>query len=186
MNLEIWKKSNSLGVFVLPLFLIMPLLASGQLTANISRSKEQKSFVSIATSYGQVFQRDAWFYGFSGEYSRRLNKLPIGLAGSFMWDQEKDVKKDKVVSTFTAAVTGSYLISDRWSVGTGLGKGFMDTDNPDKKYKFSDGDWSTAIFFGYQIPINLKNSIGVSASYEYNMSANETSFSIDISYGFSI
>ena len=67
-----------------------------------------------------------------------------------------------------------------------LGKGFMDTDNPDKKYKFSDGDWSTAIFFGYQIPINLKNSIGVSASYEYNMSANETSFSIDISYGFSI
>jgi len=32
----------------------------------------------------------------------------------------------------------------------------------------------------------LKSTIGVSASYEYNMSANETSFSIDVSYGFSI
>ena len=186
MNLEIWKKSNSLGVFVLPLFLIMPLLASGQLTANISRSKEQKSFVSIAASYGQVFQRDAWFYGFSGEYSRRLNKLPIGLAGSFMWDQEKDIKKNIVVSTFTAALTGSYLISERWSVGTGLGKGIIDTDNTQKNYKFTNGDWSTAIFFSYQIPLTLKSSIGLATSYEYNMSANETSFSIDISYGFSI
>ena len=186
MHSKISKKNPYLSFIVFLLFLLLPLFSSAQLTANISRNEENKNFVSFASSYGQVFQREAWFYGFSGEFSRRLDKLPIGLAGTFMWDQEKDVKKDKVVSTFTAAVTGSYLISDRWSVGTGLGKGFMDTDNPDKKYKFSDGDWSTAIFFGYQILLNVKSSIGVSASYEYNMSANETSFSIDISYGFSI
>ena len=100
-----------------------------------------------------------------------------------MWDQETDVKKDKVVGTFTAAITGSYLISKRWSVGSGLGKGFMDTDNTDKNYKFTSGDWSTALFFGYQIPLNLKSSLGISASYEYNISGKETSFSIDLSYG---
>ena len=73
-----------------------------------------------------------------------------------MWDQEKDVKKNKVVSTFTAVVTGSYLINDRWSVGTGLGKGFMDTDNPDKNYKWGDGDWSTALFFWLSITVKYK------------------------------
>jgi len=172
--------------FILWILLTFPLCASAQLNANISRDKTDKSFVSFAGSYGQVFQRDAWFYGFSGEYSRRLNRAPVGIAGSLMWDQEKDVKKDNMVDTFTAALTGSYLINERWSVGTGLGKGFMDTDNPNKNYDFTNGDWSTALFFGYQVPLNVKSSLGVSASYEYNMSANETSFSLDLSYGFSL
>lgn len=168
------------------MLILFPIYASAQLNANISRDKENKSFISLAASYGQVIEREAWFYGFSGEFSRRLNEGPIGLAGSFMWDQEKDVKKDKVVGTFTGAITAAYLINDRWSVGTGLGKGFIDTDNQAENYKFTDGDWSTAIFFGYQIPINLNSSLGLSASYEYNMSANETSFSLDLSYGFSL
>ena len=166
--------------------LLLPVLVKAQLNANISRDAEKKGFMSLAGSYGQVFERYAHFFGFSGEYSRRLNKVPVGIAGSLMWDQETDVKKDKVVSTFTAAVTGSYLISERWSVGTGLGKGFMDTDNINKNYKFTSGDWSTALFFGYQIPLNIKSSLGLSASYEYNISGKETSFSIDLSYGFTM
>ncbi len=165
---------------------MFPICASAQLNANISRDKENKSFISLAGSYGQVFEREAWFYGFSGEFSRRLDKVPIGLAGSFMWDQETDIKKNKVVSTFTGAITASYLMNVQWSVGTGLGKGFIDTDNQDENYKFTDGDWSTAIFLGYQIPLNFKSSLGLSASYEYNLSANETSFSLDLSYGFSL
>ncbi len=179
-------KSNSTFRPILWLLLILPLYASAQFSANVSRDEEKKSFASISASYGQFFERDAWFYGFSGEFSRRLDKLPIGLAGSLMWDQDTDIKKDKVVGTLTTAITGSYLINDRWSVGTGLGKGFMDTDNADKNYKFTNGDWSTAIFLGYQIPLNLNSSLGLSASYEYNMSAKETSISFDIAYGFSL
>ena len=173
-------------LFVLLLFLLLPLFSTAQFSANISRNEEHKSFVSVAASYGQLIQREAWFYGFSGEFSRRLDKLPIGLAGNFMWDKEKDVKKNKVVNTFTAAITGSYLLSGRWSVGTGLGKGFMDTDNKDKNYQFTSGDWSTALFFGYNIPLSLKSSLGLTASYEYNISAKETSLSIDLSYGFNL
>lgn len=181
--MEIKRSKTSLFFWLL---LVFPIGVSAQLNANISRDKEKNNFVSLAASYGQVFQREAWFYGFSGEYSWRLDKIPVGIAGSLMWDREKEVPKNKITDTFTGAVTASYLISDRWSVGTGLGKGFMDTDNPDKNYKFSDGDWSTAIFFGYQIPLNMKSSLGLSASYEYNMSAKETSFSLDLSYGFSL
>ena len=180
------KGSKYLVRSIVCLSLLFPLVASAQLNANISRDKQKKNFISIAGSYGQVIPRDAWFYGFSGEFSTRLDNIPIGIAGSLMWDQETDVKKDKVVSTFTAAVTGSYLFKKHWSVGTGLGKGFMDTDNNEQNYKFTSGDWSTAIFLGYQIPLNLKSSLGLSASYEYNISAKETSFSLDLSYGFNL
>ena len=184
MHFKSFKKNKYL--FVLWLFLLLPLFSSAQLSANISRNEEHKNFVSLAASYGQIIQREASFYGFSAEFSHRLDNIPLGLAGSFMWDQENDVEKNKVVSTFTAAITGSYLLSDRWSVGTGLGKGFMDTDNKDKNYQFTSGDWSTALFFGYNIPLSLKSSLGLSASYEYNISGKETSFSIDLSYGFNL
>lgn len=180
------KRKNILKYMLISCLILFPLYSYSQLNANISRLDDKKGYVSLAGSYGQIFERDAWFYGFSAEYSRRLNKLPIGLAGSFMWDNETDVKKDKVVGTITAAVTGSYLISQRWSVGTGLGKGIIDSDNNKKTYQFTDGDWSTALFFGYQIPLNIRSSLAISASYEYNMSANETSFSIDLAYGLGI
>ena len=180
------KRTKFLVRSIMCLGLLLPMVASAQMNANISRDKEKKNFISIAGSYGQIIQRDAWFYGFSGEFSRRLNNIPIGIAGSLMWDQDTDVKKDKVVGTFTAALTGSYLFKKRWSVGTGIGKGFIDTDNKDQNYKFTSGDWNTAIFLGYQIPLNMKSSLGLSASYEYNISGKETSFSLDLSYGFNL
>ena len=85
-----------------------------------------------------------------------------------------------------AAITGSYLLSKPWSAGMGLGKAFMDTANQNKNYQFTSRDWSTAIFFGYNIPLNLKRSLGLSASYEYNTSGKETSLSIDLFYGFTL
>lgn len=186
MHSSSYKKSKFLVRFIACFVLLFPVVASAQMNANISRDKLKKNFISISGSYGQVIPRNAWFYGFSGEFSRRLDNSPVGIAGSLMWDQETDINKDKVVSTFTAAITGSYLFKKRWSVGTGLGKGFMDTDNNDQNYKFTSGDWNTAIFLGYQIPLNMKSSLGLSASYEYNISGKEASFSLDLSYGFNL
>jgi hypothetical protein len=154
-----------------------------QLSNNIPRIEDRSNAFSFSASYGEILEREAWFYGFSGEYARRLKKAPVGFAGSLMWDSEKDEIKDKTVGTFTAAVTGSYLLGKRFSIGTGLGKGFADTDNPDRKYKFTNGDWTTALFGGYQIPLKNKASIGISLSYEYNLSAKENSLSIDLAFG---
>jgi len=176
----IFKKMALAALFILP------FISNAQMSNLISRNENLQNSVSFGASYGQILDRDAWFYGFSGEFSHRLKNVPIGIAGSLMWDRETDREKDNMVDTFTSALTGSYLIAKHWSVGTGIGKGFMSTDNPNKNYLFSNGDWNTALFFGYQIPINLKSSIGLSASCEYNISAKETSFSVDLSYGFSM
>lgn len=186
MKIIVSFSKNDVKKIAFVVLLLLPLFSLAQLSNSISRNEDLQNSVSFGASYGQMFDRDAWFYGFSGEFSHRLKNLPIGFAGSLMWDRETDLEKDKVEDTFTVALTGSYLFAKRWSVGTGIGKGFMDTENSKKEYQFSDGDWNTALFFGYQIPINTKNSIVLSASYEYNISAKETSFSVDISYGFSM
>ncbi len=133
-----------------------------------------------------MLERNAEFYGFSAEYNRRINKLPIGLAGSMMWDRETDHDAERVVETFTAAITASYLLGKRFSLGSGLGKGIMDRNDSDKRYKFTDGDWVTAVFGGYQLPLSERIALGLSLSYEYNISAKETSLSIDLVFGLGI
>lgn len=174
------KLYTFLGIFS---FLFFAFSGHAQLSNNIPRTEDQNNAISISTSYGEILDREARFYGFSGEYARRLKKAPVGFAGSLMWDSEKDESKNKTVNTFTAAITGSYLIGKRFSIGTGLGKGFADTDNREGKYKFASGDWTTALFGGYQIPLKGRSTIGISLSYEYNMSAKENSLSIDLAFG---
>ena len=161
-------------------------LLLAQMSSNVSRLEDRPGALSLGVSYGGMFERNAEFFGITSEYSRRLNKLPIGLSGSLMWDREEDFDKKKVVETFTAAFTGSYLFGSRFSLGTGLGKGFMDTDNPDETYKFTDGDWVTAVFGGYQLPVSDRFALGLSLSLEYNISAKETSLSVDLAFGLGI
>jgi hypothetical protein len=184
-----FKTSNDSSIFTIIVWVLCGLSSfegQAQLSNNIPRSENQKSALSLSASYGEILDREASFYGFSGEYARRLNNAPVGFAGSLMWDSEKDRTKNKTVNTFTAAITGSYLVGRRFSIGTGLGKGFMDTDNPEEKYKFTSGDWTTALFGGYQILLKNRSTIGISLSYEYNMSAKENSLSIDLAFGIPI
>jgi len=99
-NKTVSCKMISKKLILMGLLLVLPSLVWSQFSSNISRNKENRSFVSFSGSYGQFFERDAWFYGFNGEFSRRLNKAPIGVAGSLMWDQEKDVKKNSHIVIF--------------------------------------------------------------------------------------
>ena len=167
-------------------FLFGTQLLFSQISSNVSRLEDHPGALSLGVSYGGMLQRNAEFFGLSAEYNRRLNKLPIGLAGSLMWDREEDFDKEKVVETFTAAVTGSYLLGSRFSLGTGLGKNFLDTDNSKGTYEFTDGDWITAVFGGYQLPLSERIALGLSLSLEYNISAKETSVSVDLAFGLGI
>lgn len=174
---------NMRNCLLLLLFTLVSISVFAQRPGMISRNDDKLNFVSVGVSYGQIFARDASFYGLTGEFSRRLEGLPMGVAASLMWDSEKDFDKNKTVNTFTFALTGSYLFDDHWSIGTGLGKGFADTDNPKGKYEISNGDWSTAIFGGYQLRFKDNQAVGFSGSLEYNISASEFSVSLDVTYG---
>ncbi len=143
--------------------------------------------VGAGLSIGEQVNRDATFWGWSVEYSRYLSdRWTFGTA--LTWDEETEEfpdKPDAVTATFTAVASISYSVTDRFSLTTGLGKGFANDDNPEGKMKFSNGDLGTGIVAGYAFPISNRRSISASLAYEFNLTQNERSISVDVSYGWS-
>ncbi|MBB3701009.1 outer membrane protein transport protein [Flammeovirga yaeyamensis] len=138
----------------------------------------------VAVSYGNQLDKDAVFYGWSVDYSKPIGNGPFSVGAALMWDNELErTSENRItdVSTFTFAATLNYKINDKWSIGTGLAKGFMDNDNSSRQYRFNSGDWSTGLILNYQFNIG-KQRFNISGSYEYNMSQKETSLSFDLGY----
>ncbi len=144
--------------------------------------------MGVGVSAGGVVERDAIFWGFTLDYARRTsNRLVV--SGSVAWDRETESftnKPDNTVRSYTAVGTLSYLLTERMSLTTGLGKGFADDDNSGKAMQFTNGDLSTGIVFGYAMdgfPFFARDSVSISAAYEYNIDKNETMISIDLAFG---
>lgn len=162
--------------------------ATAQVSAPPIPQEINSNSVGVGISAGTVVERDANFWGFSLDYARRTsNRLVV--SGSVTWDKETERftnKPDNTVQTYTAVGTLSYLLTERMSLTTGLGKGFADDDNPDKDMQFSNGDLSTGIVFGYAtegFPFFARDSVSLSAAYEYNIDKNETMISFDLAFG---
>ena len=165
-------------------------MAWAQVSAPVLPLPGYRNSVSGGISYGVQNDRDADFWGWSLDYGRQLGENWIG-AASLTWDRETEQfndSPDKQVDTFNVIGTISYALSSRISLTTGLAKGIGDTDNPTGSMKFNSGDWGTGIALGYSIPglpHFIRDSISLSAAYEYNISQRETSVSFDVSIGVS-
>jgi len=69
-----------------------------------------------------------------------------------------------------------------------LGKGFLDDDNKDNKLEFTNGDLGTGIALGIKLPDfpwTDRDSIVLSAAWEWNITEKEPSVSIDLTFGWS-
>lgn len=162
--------------------------ATAQVSAPPIPQEINSNSVGIGVSAGTVVERDANFWGFSLDYARRTSDQLV-VSGSVTWDSETETfanKPDNTTRTYTAVGTISYLLSERMSLTTGLGKGFADDDNPEKDMQFTNGDLSTGIVFGYAtegFPFFARDSVSLSAAYEYNIDQNETMISVDLTFG---
>ena len=145
---------------------------------------------SLGLSTGRINGRDAEFWGWAIDYSKKLGGR-WSTAASIMWDRETESfldKPNKEVDSFTVAGTVSYSILHWLNAAGGVGKGFANTDNSNNTMKFTSGDWATGVSLvigtpGF--PFIPRDSIAISVNYEYNISANETSVSADLSVGWS-
>jgi len=168
------------------IWVVTPFMGYGQRSSIISRNADLFNNMNISLSYGEIIQkRNAWFYGFSAEYSRRLKNAPVGVGLSIMWDSETDKAKSNPVKSFSGALAGSYLVTERFSLGAGLAKGLINDENPNRTYKFANGDLSTGLMLAYTFPMGNQSLIGLTSSLEYNLSQREFSLSLDLSYAFS-
>ena len=162
--------------------------ATAQVSAPPIPKDVNSNSVGVGISAGTVVERDANFWGFTLDYARRTSDRLV-ISGSVTWDRETETftsKPDNTVNTYTAVGTISYLLNERMSLTTGLGKGFADDDNPDQSMQFTNGDLSTGIVFGYAtegFPFFARDSVSLSAAYEYNIDKNETMISFDLAFG---
>ena len=136
-----------------------------QMSSVVSPDAERPNNFSVSASYGEILnKRNAWFYGFAADYTRRLAEAPFGVGSTLMWDSETDRNARKTVGTYTFAITGSWIFSQQASLGTGIAKGFMDNDNPDTRYRFNNGDWATGLILTYAIPARVNRFVAFSGS----------------------
>ncbi len=162
--------------------------AVAQVSAPPIPQEVNSNSVGVGVSAGTVVERDANFWGFTLDFARRITNRLVA-AGSVSWDSETEKfadKPDNTIKTYTAVGTISYMFTERMSLTTGLGKGFADDDNPQQSMQFSNGDLSTGIVFGYAtegFPFFARDSVSLSAAYEYNIDQNETMISFDLAFG---
>ena len=169
---------------------MVPSVADAQIGSPPRPIAGFKNSAGFGLSYGVNNTRDADFWGWTAEYGRQLGGRWFGGA-SIMWDRETEkvtAAPDRVIDTYTAAVTVSYSLTKKLGITTGLGKGFADTDNPSDSMRFTNGDLSTGIVLGWSTP-GLRHferdSISLSVAYEYNITQNEITLSFDVAYGWS-
>lgn len=184
------SRRNSLAGVVFAVCIMAPSVASAQFGSPPRPVAGFKNSAAFGLSYGVNNTRDADFWGWSAEYSRKVGDRWFA-AASIMWDRETETvadAPDSKTDTYTAAVTISYGLTKRLSVTTGLGKGFANTDNPSGSMRFTSGDLATGIVLGWSTPglrCFERDSIAFSLAYEYNITQNETTLSFDIAFGWS-
>ena len=144
----------------------------------------------MTVGYGKTNDRDAPFWGIAVEYSRAVfDRWVIG--AGLAWDEETErfeARPSKSVRTISALGTLSYNLSERFSLTVALEKGFADNDNPAASMQFSDGVIGVGFALGIAtpgLPQYVQDSIGLSLNYEYNLSQEETTISLDVVFGWS-
>ena len=161
--------------------------AEAQISTPPRATADYANAVGLGLSYGEQLDRDADFWGWSAEYSRYLNdSWTAGL--SLTWDEETEQfidRPDKVVRTYALIGTISYNVTPRFSLTTGLAQDIANDDNATGTMKFKSGDISTGLSLGYTWPLSARNSLAASLAYEYNISENEPSISVDVVLGWS-
>ena len=186
-SVETQIKNKSGTFFGLVVTLLVLADAEAQISTPPRATTGYVNAVGFGLSYGEQQDRDADFWGWTVDYSRILSNKWTA-ATSLTWDEETERfanRPDKVVETYTLIGTISYNLTPSFSLTTGLGKGIADDDNADGSMKFKSGDVSTGLSLGYSWPIGPRNSLAGSFAYEYNISENEPSISIDLALGWS-
>ena len=154
--------------------------SAGVKAVPVTLDRAHKNAVSVGVSIGTPYLKDASFWGLSADYSRVLS-ADWSTSASVNYDREterRDTQPDKIVDAYTAVWVINYSLSSRWSLSTGLAQEFMNDDNAESELRFGLGDVSTGISAGF----SPTNSVGISFSWEWNITESEPSISVDFSY----
>jgi len=148
-----------------------------------------KQCAGIAISTGAFFDKPAVFIGLGFDYAYIIKEKWV-LLGGLTFDSEHKTKlsegETRVINTLTPNAAVGYLITSRLAVGAGVGKGLWDTDNPEKKMKYTtSGNLTVGVLCAYTIYLNGPHGMDVTGGIERGLITVETNFTVEIGYGYS-
>ena len=147
-----------------------------------------KNNFGTAISTGLFFNKDAYFWGLGIDYSRMLsNKWVINI--SMGYDQEiskSETKDNTIVNTLTPSLAFGYVLTPKFVLGLGLGKGLFDDDNDMGNLKLNkNGDWTVGLIGVYTLFQKGRHGFDITSGFEQGIGNPDLDFTVELGYGYS-
>ena len=151
-------------------------------------AEQYNNAIGGGISLGAKLADDAWFYGWTVDYTRVLSEK-WSLSFSLAYDQETETKPagDAVVNTYSVTIAVARAMTDRLAIGGGFGHGLINDDNSDGGWTSVDfgDDLATGVFASYTLWRRDRHAITPNATLEYNISDGRFALSFDLGYAYS-
>ncbi len=147
-----------------------------------------KSTLGTATSTGFFFNKDAYFWGIGVDYSRMVSeKWVVNI--SLGYDQEiskLENKNNKIVNTLTPSLAFGYILTSRFVLGFGIGKGLYDDDNDSGNLEFNKNGGYTAGLIGvYTLYQKGRHGFDITTGFEQALGGPDLDVTVELGYGYS-
>jgi hypothetical protein len=167
------------------------LVISAQATIAQSLSNPAAGYsntIGVAINRGFSLDNPETSWGVEVDYSRVILDNWV-FSFTFSYNRERD-DADTGGPTFTNTLAPTmalgYIISSRFVVGIGLGKGLFDDANESKKLKYNpDGPWTLGLVGVYTLYRSGQHGIDASFGIERGLTKPETEISFELSYSLS-
>ncbi len=177
---------NIKGSKVLILLLFCPLALYCQSVAQPAPG--YISTVGGALSGGFFTNKDAVFWGLGMDYSRLVSKKWVVSLG-FGFDQEISKEKEMnevVINTLSPSLAFGYILSPKFVLGLGVGKGLLDDDNSSGKMKYNkNGGWTAGLLGVLTIYQKKQHGFDITAGIEQALGNSDLDFTLELGYGYS-
>ncbi len=147
-----------------------------------------KSTLGAATSTGLFFNKDAYFWGLGVDYSRLLSERWV-INISVGYDQEiskSETKNNTIINTITPSLAFGFILTSRFVLGFGVGKGLYDDDNETGNLEFNKNGGYTAGLIGvYTIYQKGRHGFDISTGLEQALGGPDLDVTVELGYGYS-
>jgi len=105
------------------------------------------------------------------------------------YDQEiskSTTNENTIVNTLTPSLAFGYVISSKFAMGIGAGKGLFDDDNETGDLKFNkNGSWTLGLIGVYTFYQKGRHGFDISAGLEQGIGNADLDFTLELGYGYS-
>tara|TARA_R110000772_G_scaffold124348_1_gene230930 strand:- start:394 stop:933 length:540 start_codon:yes stop_codon:yes gene_type:complete len=147
-----------------------------------------KSTVGGAASTGLFFNKDAYFWGLGVDYSRLLSERWV-INISVGYDQEitkSETKNNTIINTITPSLAFGYILTSKFVLGIGLGKGMYDDDNDKGNLEYNKNGGYTAGLIGvYTLYQKGRHGFDITTGLEQALGGPDLDVTVELGYGYS-